>query len=870
MAAFEPKQFGKYVLLEKLAVGGMAEIYKAKTYGAEGFEKLLALKKILPHAAADTEFITMLIDEAKLSVLLSHANIVQVFDLGKVGDDFFITMEYINGVNLRDVLYRIRERTHKLPPEFAVFIVSELAKGLDYAHRKTDSNGRPLGIVHRDISPQNILISYEGEVKIVDFGIAKAAMNISHTMAGILKGKIAYMSPEQALGKAIDYRTDIFSTGILLYETLTGQKLFTGESQFEVLKKIRTTRIDTTKLPDSIPAPLKDILSRVLAFKPEDRYQSAGDLQIALTRYLYSTYPDFASQKLAAYIKELFIDLIREQQETSVKLSDIAHQTASINAKEEAEQENIVHRENGSVSGRRRGRDRDKEEEVAEATRATPLSSSRRKTGTARKARSVGIWKAASLTAVLALAGFAALRFMPALRFWENQSVIKEEVPPAEPSLAEPIIFTGTAHLVSDPPTAKIFVDNRDTGLTTPAILDKLTIGQTYKIRFEKELYAPLEKNLEVIGDEPMELQALLQKNTGVLSIISEPSGAAILVNGRATGLMTPATLETLALHTDYQISLSKPEYLDFEQTVNLTDAVPQKVSAMMKKIVTEAPAPPPPPAPVVKEEPETGTLLVRSEPSGARVIIDGKETGKTTPATLSDLKLGTYRIQLKKEDFETASRRMTLSSAKPVTLSQRLKQIQKEALPTASPTPAPAVKSDLPATQSPTPQIPIETPSPPTPTPLPAAAEESGEPATIKLSSNPSGAEVFINSEYQGTTPLTIRARPGLLTILLNKEGKKSFTKKITVAPGEKVNLLNISLGELYGQISINTTPPRADVILDGQVIGAKTPVTIRNVRRDKQHILRLEAYGYEPWERTFDMEESTDKKFNVIFERE
>src|SRR3989338_2612842 len=187
MANFEPKQFGKYVLIEKLAVGGMAEIYKAKTYGAEGFEKLLAIKRILPHAAADKEFIHMLIDEAKLSVVLSHANIVQVYDLGKVGEDYFISMEYINGINLRDLIYRLREHGKRILPELSVFMISEVCKGLDYAHRKTDANGHPLGIVHRDISPQNILISFEGEVKIVDFGIAKAAMNISHTMEGIFK-----------------------------------------------------------------------------------------------------------------------------------------------------------------------------------------------------------------------------------------------------------------------------------------------------------------------------------------------------------------------------------------------------------------------------------------------------------------------------------------------------------------------------------------------------------------------------------------------------------------------------------------------------------------------------------------------------------
>ena len=169
MAEFEPKQFGKYYLLEKLAVGGMAEIYKSKTFGVDGFEKLLVIKRILPHCAADKEFITMLIDEAKLSVLLSHANIVQVFDLGKVGEDYFIAMEFIHGINLRDILYRNRNAGKPLPVDISAYVISEICKGLDYAHRKTDNQNKPLGIVHRDISPQNILISYEGEVKIVDF-----------------------------------------------------------------------------------------------------------------------------------------------------------------------------------------------------------------------------------------------------------------------------------------------------------------------------------------------------------------------------------------------------------------------------------------------------------------------------------------------------------------------------------------------------------------------------------------------------------------------------------------------------------------------------------------------------------------------------
>jgi len=257
MANFEPKPFGKYFLTDRIAIGGMAEIYKAKTFGVDGFEKIMAIKKILSHYSADKEFITMLTDEAKLVVNLSHANIVQVYDLGRVGDDYFISMEFIDGINLRDILERVVELGQKIPSDVLVYIATEVCKGLDYAHNKKDINSNPLKIVHRDISPQNILVSFDGGVKIVDFGIAKAAMNLSQTNIGFLKGKVNYMSPEQAFGKPIDGRTDVFSLGIVMYELFTGNRLFSGDSQMQILKKIRNTKITVDALSDEIPKKIK-------------------------------------------------------------------------------------------------------------------------------------------------------------------------------------------------------------------------------------------------------------------------------------------------------------------------------------------------------------------------------------------------------------------------------------------------------------------------------------------------------------------------------------------------------------------------------------------------------------------------------------
>lgn len=319
MTDFEPRPFGKYFLTEHIATGGMAEIYKAKTFGVDGFEKILAIKKILHHYSADQEFITMLTDEAKLVVNLSHANIVQVYDLGRVHEDYFISMEYIDGINLREFIEKIKDLKKEIPPEISLYILSEVCKGLDYAHSKKDSKGHPLQIVHRDVSPQNILVSTDGAVKIVDFGIAKAAMNASQTNIGILKGKVTYMAPEQAFGKPIDGRSDLFSCGIILYELLTQERLFIGESQMEILKKIRNTRISAETLHSKIPPAIRPILAKTLAYSVKERYQSASDLQLDLIRVLYANYPDFSPKKLSEFMHEWFRDEARKPEKKKNK-----------------------------------------------------------------------------------------------------------------------------------------------------------------------------------------------------------------------------------------------------------------------------------------------------------------------------------------------------------------------------------------------------------------------------------------------------------------------------------------------------------------------------------------------------------------------
>ena len=303
------REFGPYRLVRQIAVGGMAEIHLAKTKGIAGFEKYIALKMIHPNFAEDDEFIQMLVDEAKIAVQLNHANIAQTFDLGRVGDTFYITMEYVDGADLYKILRRASEIDVDMPLEVAAFIAKEVAFALDHAHKKRDPSGKQLGIVHRDVSPQNVLVSYNGEVKLVDFGIAKATMKVKQTAVGVIKGKYYYMSPEQARGDPIDYRSDIFSAGIVLYEMITGQMLYLEEDLHKLLDMARRADIaPPSTLRRGVPPQLERIVMHALAKSPGDRYQSAGDFATDLERFLHAYSPISTSSKVSALIRQVLGD----------------------------------------------------------------------------------------------------------------------------------------------------------------------------------------------------------------------------------------------------------------------------------------------------------------------------------------------------------------------------------------------------------------------------------------------------------------------------------------------------------------------------------------------------------------------------------
>lgn len=308
------QRFGNYEIMRKLAAGGMAEVFLAKQTSLGGFERLVCIKRILPHLTQQGDFITMFQDEARIAANLTHPNVAQIYDIGEIEDSYFIAMEYVRGEDLRRVYNAEVSRGRAMPLEQAAQIIMYAAAGLDYAHRQTTIDGRPLGIVHRDISPQNILITYDGHVKIVDFGVAKAANKVTETRSGVLKGKYSYMSPEQASGDPIDARTDIFALAITLYEVTTGTRLFKRENELETLHAV--IECDVTPpgqvIPDYDPA-LEAVLLRALSYDPDERYPTAGEMERDLERFLINREHPTSPSSLGAYMQDLFAEKLADE-----------------------------------------------------------------------------------------------------------------------------------------------------------------------------------------------------------------------------------------------------------------------------------------------------------------------------------------------------------------------------------------------------------------------------------------------------------------------------------------------------------------------------------------------------------------------------
>lgn len=297
----------RYQILDKLDAGGMAEIYRAKAITLDGFEKAVAIKRILPNLCSNPKFVNMFLDEARLAMHLNHANIVQVFDVGRAQGTYFIVMELVEGRNLRRIFQRLSEVGQRFPVHVAVFVISEALKGLAHAHERRDSDGNILGIVHRDVSPPNLLISHSGEVKLTDFGLAKAMTQVEMTDPGIVKGKFSYLSPEALDGRSVDFRADIFSIGIILWELLANRRLFLGKTEIETAQLVEKAEVPSlTLLNEEVPEELDQMVRKALARDPRRRYHSAQEMGDDLMQFLFSRGLKVSSYDLSEFLRSIF------------------------------------------------------------------------------------------------------------------------------------------------------------------------------------------------------------------------------------------------------------------------------------------------------------------------------------------------------------------------------------------------------------------------------------------------------------------------------------------------------------------------------------------------------------------------------------
>ncbi len=506
------RQFGQYTLVKRLATGGMAEIWLARQRGLAGFNRFVVIKKILSHLSEQDTFVTMFLDEARTSAQLNHPNIVQIFDLGREADAYYIAMEFIAGENLAAISWRGRKRKKPLSTAFAASIIAHACKALHYAHLLKGSDGQSLGIVHRDVSPQNILVTYEGEIKVVDFGIAKARSKSEQTKTGMLKGKFSYMSPEQCLGSPLDLRSDIFALGILLYELCTQKRLFKHESELMILEMITRREImpPSSVVPDLAPE-LEDIIMRALEKDPKKRFQSAQELQLTLEQYLRTHRQAPSAAELASYMASLFTDNINEKN----RLKEIA-------SREDFERKYGDGSRSGAQPKRRVVHGRSPNEihvTPVDRGRPAPGFSHTSSPGSQETAaldvshtQSTNDVHAYSSTVEVATAsrwGARIMLFVAILIFVGALPILYQQLAQETPAPIDTVdrdparpVPSGRLTLDSVPEGARIAVNGNPMLLangeaaTTPSDLTSLEFGKAYHIRLSKLGYRPFEKTI--------------------------------------------------------------------------------------------------------------------------------------------------------------------------------------------------------------------------------------------------------------------------------------------------------------------------------------------------------------------------------------
>ena len=622
--AFAPEAFGRYYLIDRIAMGGMAEIFKAKTFGHGGFENILVIKRILTHLSEDQQFVRMFMDEAKITALLQHTNIVRIYDFGKIQSNYFIAMECVEGKDAKQILRKMAERRKLLPREFAVYITMEAAKGLDYAHKRTTLQGQPLNIVHRDVSPSNILVSYNGEIKVADFGIVKAENVAEDTDAGMLKGKFEYMSPEQASGKDLDRRSDIYSLGIVLWEMLTGRRLFKSDSEIKTLDRIKSGDIDPpSTINPQVPARLDEIVMRALATNPDDRYADARDFHADLLDFLYPAPPDVTQQSLAHFMQGLFVEELAVEHnrlEEGTRIAQALHETAASVELEPTWEES--------------GNTRSQAQPAPEPPR-----------------QNKAVW---GIMAVL----LATVVVLGSLLAWFLITQATQPTPTPTPAPIQ--VMAGNLKLNIAPVAGNVFVDGQPVGEGTSVLIKDLSSEVDHVLKVEADGYQPFETSTRPEAGQTEPIAVVLtpisstptpdpeQTNNPVgerpvLRVSSRPSGAEVLVGGRSVGRTPWERTTEPNERVRVELRMNNYENVSFQVTMPKTGMESRDlVLTPSGSRATPQPTPSTTPAPAANGK---LCVAVKGDVQWVTVSIDGSKKGDAPRCW--DVAAGTHDVRL-------------------------------------------------------------------------------------------------------------------------------------------------------------------------------------------------------------------------------
>lgn len=774
-----PLRFGKYLLLERMHVGGVAEVFLAKALGVEGFERLVAVKKILAAMAADEDFISQFQDEARISIQLSHANIVHLIEFGRHDEAFYLAMEYLSGRDLRHVMDLYAQRGESMPVPQAVFIASKICDGLDYAHRRKDARGQDLDIIHRGISPQNILVSYEGEVKIIDFGMAKAANRSQKTQAGILKGKAGYMSPEQVRGEPMDRRSDIFAVGVLLYEALAGRKLFIADSDFATMENVAKAEVPPLRdLNPYVPDALETVLIRALAREPAERYEWASDLQQDLMRFLVSDESMYSGQQLSRFMREAFADELQLETQKLERLAQLAppeeskrQKTGMAKAapritapkmpkveatsdKTEIADRTVVQRAPEPPSDDEGNFDRTVVVSLDTAAAAPPpVAEPHRKTSTTQARKS------GSREAVTRPGTSATARPPP---------VGRKPTPPA-PMAARATTAPETGKLPSNPQMPRV-----TTTPGAPAFVPK----QPSAVDQNKQKVAARRRKLIYGASAAFGLVCVIalalmsfkgsDRGTGILVRVQPAVKATVTVGGR---LVTGERVVRFP-PGEYDLVAVAPGYKVHSQRITIWKDDPDAVFTVLlepeEKQAARDPKPEPPPRPVDPPKPATFAAKFLSAESGVEISVDGALIGRTPEAVATGLALGKHHFTAKLTGYRVAEGEFSSDQSTELNVPVVLeKEREQRVVSTSS-----RHNSN-------------------------SARNKRGR---LVCTSNPDGAEVFIDGKPTGRrTPIStanpLELAPGRHKVQFRVAGLESAPQTVEIHENESVSLKDVAI---------------------------------------------------------------------------